>query len=88
MKMFFYKSLLIFFLFLLGFHYSFNYVIKFTKDKIENNFSKENVELLKNKIREEMRGGIDKDVFISKKDGKLINDFLNKITTDLEQSKK
>ena len=88
MKIFFYKCILVFSLFLIGFHYSFNYVVKFTKTKINNNFSKENIERLKNKLRNEMKVGIDKKVFISKEDAKLINDFLEKITLDLDKNSK
>ena len=50
MKLFFYKSILILFLFLLGFHYSFNYVIKFVKKNLENNFSKSQIESVKIKL--------------------------------------
>ena len=88
MKIFFYKSILVFFLFLAGFHYSFNYVVKFTKNKVSNNFSKENIEILKDKIRSEMKTGIDKDVFITKEDAQIINGFLDKINTDLKQANK
>jgi|TARA_E500000178_G_C16995999_1_gene743233 hypothetical protein len=87
MKLFFFKSILILFLFLLGFHYSFNYTIKFIKNEINNNLSKEKIELIKSKIREEMRVAIDKDVFISVEDSSLINSFLNKISSDLKQNK-
>ena len=88
MKIFFYKSILVFFLFLAGFHYSFNYVVKFTKNKVSSNFSKENIEVLKDKIKNEMKTGINKDVFISKEDAQIINGFLDKIITDLNQANK
>ena len=83
MKIFFYKSILVLFLFLVGFHYSFNYVLKIVEANIEQNFSKENIEQIKNKIKEEMEVAINKDVFISKEDANLINKFLNKISSDL-----
>tara|TARA_B100001057_G_scaffold402695_1_gene414696 strand:+ start:654 stop:911 length:258 start_codon:yes stop_codon:yes gene_type:complete len=85
MKLFFYKSILILFLFLVGFHYSFNYVVKTTKNKIENTLSKEKIELLEKKIKEEMQTAIDKSTFISKEDANLINKFLDKIKTDLNK---
>ena len=86
MKLFFYKSILILFLFLLGFHYSFNYVIKFAKKNLENNFSKSQIESVKNKVREEMKDAINKDKFISDEDAKLINKFLEKISSDLNKN--
>ena len=85
MKIFFYKSLLIFFLFLIAFHFSFNYVVKHVKINIENNFSKEKIEDIKNKLRNEMQVAATKDDFISKEDAELINKFLNKIKTDLNK---
>tara|TARA_Y100001958_G_C21028852_1_gene402610 strand:+ start:483 stop:746 length:264 start_codon:yes stop_codon:yes gene_type:complete len=85
MKIFFYKSILVLFLFLIGFHYSINYVEKSVKRKIQENFSKERVELLKNKIKSEMETAIDKKVFISQEDAELINNFLKKIDNDLNK---
>ena len=85
MKIFFYKSILVLFLFLVGFHYSFNYVFKIFKTNIEQNFSRENIEQIKNKIKEEMEVAINKDVFISEEDSNLINKFLDKISSDLNK---
>jgi hypothetical protein len=85
MKLFFYKSILIFFLFLIGFHFSFNYIVKELRSNIENNFSKEKIEDIKSKLRDEMEVAIKKDVFISKDDAELINKFFNKIKTDLNK---
>ena len=83
MKIFFYKSLLVFFLFLLAFHFSINYVVKMAKQEIGNTISKENVELLKSKIKEEMSNALKKDIIIKKEDANLINKFLDKIIADL-----
>ena len=88
MKLFFYKSILVFFLFLIGFHFSFNHVVKVAKNQIENNFSKEKIELIKKKIKEEMQTAVKKDVFISQDDTALINSFLNKIVSDLGRDNK
>ena len=86
MKIFFYKSILVLFLFLVGFHYSFNYVLKIVEANIEQNFSKENIEQIKNKIKEEMEVAINKDIFISDEDANLINKFLDKISSDLNKN--
>ena len=85
MKIFFYKSILVLFLFLVGFHYSFNYVLKIVKVNIEQNFSRDNIEQVKNKIKEEMKVAINKDVFISEEDSNLINKFLDKVSSDLNK---
>ena len=54
MKLFFYKSILVLFLFLVGFHYSFNYFVKKIKSNIEENFSKEKIEIIKDKIKSDL----------------------------------
>ena len=87
MKLFFYKSMLIFFLFLIAFHLSFSYMFKNIKTELKDNFSKEKVLILKSKIKNEMNDAINKDVYIKPDDAKLINDFINKIKTDLNKGK-
>jgi len=46
--------------------------------------NKENVEKIKNQIRDEMKSAIAKDNYISKDDAKLISSFFKKIMKDLE----
>ena len=75
--------MLVLFLFLVGFHYSYNYIEKKIRIIIQENLSKEKTELIKKKIKEEMKVAIDKDNYISKEDADLINKFLNKIKSDL-----
>ncbi len=87
MKFFFYKSLIVAFVFLITFHFTFNYVYKTIKSEINNTFSKDNVENLKNKIRSEFEVAINKDVYINTEDAKLINQFLEKIKSDLNRNK-
>ena len=87
MKLFFYKSVLIVFLFLLTFHFSIGYLIKKIKTEIEMVVSKEKAEDLKIKIKEEMQNAIDKENFIKKDDAVLINKFIEKIKKDLEKNK-
>ncbi len=87
MKFFFYKSLIVVFLFLITFHLSFGYLHKKIKSEIYNNFSKENVEYIIDKIRLEIKNAIDKDVYIKPSDANLINQFLDKIKSDLNKNK-
>ncbi len=79
--------MLIFFLFLIAFHLSFSYMFKNIKTELKDNFSKEKVLILKSKIKNEMNDAINKDVYIKPDDAKLINDFINKIKTDLNKGK-
>ena len=41
--------------------------------------------MIKEKIREEIKVAIEKDEFISKEDANLINNFFNKIRSDLNK---
>jgi len=84
MKIFFFKSILIFFLFIIAFHLTFNIAIKKINQKIFEITAKENVEKIKNQIRDEIKSAVAKDNYISKDDAKLINSFLKKIMKDLE----
>ena len=87
MKIFFYKSILIFFLFIVAFHFTFGIASKNIKRQMQETLSKESVEKVKNQIRDEMENAVKIDRYISSEDAKLINKFLNKIKTDLEKSK-
>ena len=86
MKIFFYKSLLIFFLFILAINFSFSLISKNIKSKYQTLVSIEGFELFKNKIRKELEDGSQKDTLINPDDAKLINKFLQKIKSDLEKN--
>ena len=86
MKIFFYKSVLIFFLFILAIHFSYGLIKKQVKNEYNNLISKERSEYIKNKIRKELKNGIEKDQLINSEDANLINNFLNKIKSELEKN--
>tara|TARA_B100000767_G_scaffold31737_1_gene27136 strand:- start:2225 stop:2488 length:264 start_codon:yes stop_codon:yes gene_type:complete len=86
MRIFFYKSLIVVFLFLITFHFSFNHVYKRLSTEINDAFSKDKIESIKNKIRLEAKTAISKDVYINPDDAKIINKFLDKIKSDLKQN--
>ena len=86
MKIFFYKSLIVVFLFLITFHFSFNYVYKKIGTEISNTFSKDKIISVKKKLRSEAKIAISKDVYINPEDAKIINKFLDKIKSDLKQN--
>ena len=85
MKIFFYKSILIFFLFILAIHFSFSVIKKQIKNEYLKFISKENVEYIKNKIRVELKNGIEKKNLINSDDANLINNFLIKIKSELQK---
>ncbi len=86
MKIFFYKSLVVMFLFLLTFHFSFNYAYKKIGNVINDTFSKDKIESIKNKLRSEAESAINKEVYINSKDAEIINKFLDKIKSDLKRN--
>ena len=87
MKIFFYKSILVFTLFILAINFSFGLITKQLQNQYKNLVSKENIEKLKNKIRDELKNGSQKESLIGAEDAKLINQFLIKISSDLEKNK-
>ena len=86
MKIFFYKSILVFTLFVLAIHFSFGLIKKDLKREYTNLISKEKVEDIKNKIREELKSGVQKEVLINPEDAKLLNAFLKKLKSELEKT--
>jgi len=84
MKLFIYKSLFITFLIYLLFQLTIGLTLKKIKEEIYNFKSKENVELIKKKIRNELQHAIKKDKYLDESDAKLINDFLIKIKKELQ----
>ena len=83
MKIFFYKSVLVFALFILAIHFSFGLIKKDLKRDYTNLISKEKVEDIKNKIREKLKNGAEKEVLIDPEDAKLLNNFLIKLKSEL-----
>jgi len=51
--------------------------------KLDKFKSKENVEIVKNKMRNEIKSAIEKDSYLTPEDALLINNFLNKLKKEL-----
>lgn len=49
---------------------------------------KENIEIMKNKLRSEIRHGLKKENILNSEDAKLLIKFLNKIQNELEEANK
>jgi hypothetical protein len=62
-------------------------VVKDFKEQIYELKSKKNIEAFKNKMREEIKSGIESDNYLSIQDAQLINDFINKIQKELINKK-
>jgi hypothetical protein len=48
--------------------------------------SKEKIEYIKDKLREELKKGTEKQMLINFEDAKLLNDFLNKLKSELKKT--
>ena len=83
MKLFFYKSVLVLVLFVIGIHFSFSLIKNNLKRDYDKLISKENVENIKNKIREELKDGVEKEVLINSEDAMLLKQFFEKIKKDI-----
>ena len=83
MKLFIYKSLLIFFLVFLLFQLTIGSLIKNYEKKIDHYFSKYYLNHLKLKIREEMKNAVEKENYLNPEDAELINKFLEKLKKEI-----
>ncbi len=83
MKLFIYKSLIIFFLVVLLFKFTIGSLVKNYEKKIDTYFSEENIIVIKQKIRNEMKNAIEKENYLTPEDSKLINNFLKKLQSEI-----
>lgn len=84
MKIFFYKTVLVAFVFFVAFKITIGSLINQTENKIRDLASKENVELVKSKIRKEIQNAIEKEDYINDQDAILIKNFIKKINSELK----
>ena len=83
MKLFIYKTLIVFFLIFLLFELTIGTVIKSYEKKVDNFLSRENSVQIKMKIRKEMKNAIQKENYLQPEDAKLINQFLKKLQSEI-----
>ena len=83
MKLFIYKSLVIFFLLFLTFHLTFRFAQRNIERKIDNLTSKENIDVFKSNIRKQIKEIIEKDQIIEKEDALLIRKLLEKVQKEI-----
>ena len=87
MKLFIYKSLLVCFLIFILFQFTIGYTVRSYETKIQNYFSKDKINYIKDKLRSELKDGLKQDRILSKEDSILINNFLQKINKELNDTK-
>ena len=69
---------------ILGFQLTFNYAKKEVERKIDEISSKENIDEVKDSLRNQIKEAIKKDDLIKKDDVILINSFIEKIKNELK----
>ena len=84
MKIFFYKTVTFFFLLFILYKLTIYNTYKKIKSELDIFYSKENVEHIKNKIKNEITKSLGKEKIINKDDAILLNKFINKIKDDLK----
>ena len=83
MKIFIYKSLIVFFLFVLAFNVTVNYKFRSYEKYLKALTSEDTKEKFKKKVKEEMKKAVEKDKYFTDEEKNLINAFLNKIKEEL-----
>ena len=86
MKIFVYKTLFILVCVFVFFQLTFGAKIKQLNNKLEEFKSQENINYMKNKLRDELKSAIKKDRYLNPDDAKLINDFITKLKKELSNS--
>ncbi len=86
MKLFIFKTIFVSICFLILFQITIGSQIKEFKEEINYLKSQKNISLIKDKARKELRSAIKKENYLNPEDAKLINEFLNKIKKELENS--
>ena len=83
MKIFLIKTCIIFFLIFITFKLTIGSVVRNVEKKLDTYTSREQVILLKEKVREEILKGTTKDRILSKEDAKLMKNFLQKLQKEI-----
>ena len=86
MKLFIYKLFISLTAIYILFQLTIGSMLKDFEKKITELKSHENIELTKDKIREELNNGISKDKILSISDAKLLKKFFNKISSEINSN--
>ena len=83
MKIFIYKSLIVFFLFIIAFHVTINHKLRQYENQLKAFTHKQEREKIINKIKNEMAKAIEKDNYFTEEERNLINNYIKKIKNEL-----
>ena len=83
MRIFVYKTLFVFLCLFLLFQLTIGAKIRQLNYEVEKFKSQENIENIKDKIRDELKNAISKENYLTQEDATLINKFINKLKKEL-----
>jgi len=86
MKLFVYKTLFIFFCFIIAYKFTFGSLLNQFETRFKSFASKQNISMTKKKIKEELNSAIEKDRILKKDEAILIKKFLEKVSTEINQA--
>ena len=88
MRLFIYKTIIIFIASLIFFKLTFTNLINNYEEKILTSFSKERLGEIKKKLKEELKTSIKKDKILNEEDARLIGLFIDKIKKEISINNK
>ena len=83
MKIFVYKTLFIFICIFLLFQFTVGAKLRQLDNELTKFKSQKNIEMIKDKLRDELRNAVSKENYLSPDDAKLISEFINKLKKEL-----
>ena len=86
MILFIYNCIIFFFLVIIGFQLTFNYAKKEIERKVDEITSKENIDIIKDSLRDEIKKATQKEDLIKENDAILLNKFIEKIRNELNRN--
>ena len=86
MKIFIYKTVIVSVFIVVVFKLTISSLVTSYEKKIYENFNKEKIEFVKDKLRIEVENGLNKKKILNNDDALLIKKFLNKIKLEINQS--
>ena len=86
MKTFIYKTVIISAFIVVVFKLTISSLITNYEKKVYENFNKEKIEYVKNKLRNEIKSGLNKEKILNNEDALLIKRFFDKIKLEINQA--
>jgi|TARA_Y100000389_G_scaffold153060_1_gene153208 hypothetical protein len=87
MKIFIYKLLIFFILSFIFFQFTIGYTVRNYENKILNTFSKDKINYIRDKVKDEIKSSLKEDKILSNDDALLLKNFFKKINNEIKNSK-